>query len=697
MSARTLFVLAPMLVIAAACSGTRLTAGDFVRRGDEQLAAGKYGAAVIEYRNAVKKAPALGEAHRKLADAYVEQGKLEEAYRAYATATDLDATDVHSRVEAGRLLFGAGQFNEALVRAEQALERDDRNVDAQVLAGRALTRLRRFDEAIAQLDAAVAVDRRPSAYAALADAKLAAGDRSGAEAALRAGVADAPRSADAHVALADYLTANGRGPEAEREFLAAVTTSPDSEMANRAAASFYVSVGRDAAAEPFLKTAAGRPRQKLKSTLALADYYAAARRYPEARAVLEPATDGPEANGAKVRLAAIELETGSPETARRLLDGAMKRRPGADVLALNAQMLMREGKPDEAMAAARAAVDLDPQMASAHYVVGTIELDRGHLPEAERAFREVLRQNRLTKETYLQLGRTMLAAGRPGEAIDFAAASGASLDSRLTLARALIADGQQAPARAELLRLSADHPASAEPSIVLGSLELDNNAIPQARAQAARALTLAPESADALRLAARTAIASDDGPAAERYLTHAIAVAPAVFDNRAMLAHVYAARGDLERARVTLEQAAKQLPDAAAPRTALGIVLQAAGRPDDARARYEQALALDPGDAIASNNLARIYAADAAKVAPALELARNAAARLPADADVHDTLGWVAFKAGRLTLAASELERAIALDASEPAYRNHLQEVRRAIEDERAAAAAAAKKRNAMM
>ena len=177
MSARTLFVIAPMLVIAAACSGTRLTAGDFVHRGDEQVAAGKYSAAVIEYRNAVKKAPALGEAHRKLADAYVEQGKLEEAYRAYATATDLDATDVHSRVEAGRLLFGAGQFSEALVRAEQALERDDRNVDAQILAGRALTRLRRFDEAIAQLDAAVAVDRRPSAYAALADAKLAAGPR----------------------------------------------------------------------------------------------------------------------------------------------------------------------------------------------------------------------------------------------------------------------------------------------------------------------------------------------------------------------------------------------------------------------------------------------------------------------------------------------------------------------------------------
>jgi tetratricopeptide (TPR) repeat protein len=691
MSARTLLVIAPMIVVAGACSGTSHSAGDFVRRGDEQLAAGRYSAAAIEYRNAIKKAPTLAQGHRKLADAYVEQGKVEEAYRSYTDAIDLDANDVHSRVQVGRLLFGAGRFTEALVRAEQALEHDDRSVDAQILAGRALTSLRRFDEAISQLDAAVALDRQPAAFAALADAKLAAGDRSGAEAALRDGVTAAPHSADAHVALATYLSASGRQADAEREFLQATAASPASEMANRAAASFYVSTHQDAAAEPFLKTAAAQSHQKLKSTFALADYYAAARRYQDARAVLQPLADGPATSPAKVRLAAIELESGSPEKARRLLEGALKR-PTAEALAVNAQLLAREGKEDEAFASARGALDLDPYQASAQYVVGTIELDRGHFSEAERAFREVLRQNRLTSEASLQLARTTLAAGRPREAIELAAAAGPSLSARLTLARALLADGQEARARAELLRTGADHPASAEPSIALGLLELKNGALPQARAQADRALSLAPESAEALLLAARAAIASSDTPAAERYLTHAIAVAPAVFDSRAMLAHIYGARGDFDRARQTLEQAATQQPDAAAPRTALGIVLEAAGRPADARARYEQAIVLDPGDPIASNNLARLYAADAATVAPALELARNAAARLPGDADVHDTLGWVAFRAGRLTLAASELERAIALNASEPTYRNHLQEVQRAIDEEKMAAA---KKRNA--
>jgi Tfp pilus assembly protein PilF len=341
------------------------------------------------------------------------------------------------------------------------------------------------------------------------------------------------------------------------------------------------------------------------------------------------------------------------------------------------------------MTSARSALDLDPRIATAQYVVGTIELDRGHLVPAERAFREVLRQKRLTQEASLQLARTLLAAGRPSEAVEFSAAGGSSLQARLTLARALASDLQEARARAELAQLSADFPASPEPSIELGMLELRNGGLPRARALAERALAQAPDSVDALVLAARVAVASNDAMNAEPYLTHAIAVSPASFDSRAMLAHIYAARGDFDRARITLEQAAAEQPDSAAPRTALGIVLEAAGHPDAAQVRYEQALTLDPGDPVASNNLARLYVVDAAKVSSALELARNAAARLPGDADVHDTLGWVAFKAGHLTMAASELERAVALNPNEPAYRKHLQEVRRAIED----AAVAARKR----
>jgi Flp pilus assembly protein TadD len=141
-------------------------------------------------------------------------------------------------------------------------------------------------------------------------------------------------------------------------------------------------------------------------------------------------------------------------------------------------------------------------------------------------------------------------------------------------------------------------------------------------------------------------------------------------------------RGDLERARTTLDRFAAAHPDSAGARTALAIVLEAAGRPADARRQYEQALTIDPKEPVASNNLARLYAADEATVDRALELARTAVARLPNDPDVHDTLGWAAFKARRLSLAASELERAVALNARDTTYQSHLHDIKEAIAEE---------------
>jgi tetratricopeptide (TPR) repeat protein len=689
---RFVAVLAAVTSLTIACAGSDEAARRFVETGDGYAAAGRHDAAVIEYRNAIKKRPAWAEAYTKLGDAYVEQGRAEEAYRAYCNAIDLDPAAAHARIEAGRLLLAAGRYDDALVRAVQVLERDDQNVDAQILSGRALTKLRRYDEAVAQLDGAVAVDHRPPAYAALGDAKLAAGDRAGAEGAFRESVSRAPQSVDARMALAQFLSATERPTEAEAQLLQAVLANPASELANRAVASFYMSAGRAGAAESYFRTAAAQPKQKMTSTLALADYYAAAHRYDDARAVLEAVTSGPMANAARVRRAAIELETGSPAGARRLIDSVLKKRPTADALTVNAQLLVREDKPEEALTAARTAIDLDPSIAAAHYVVGTIELDRGHLDAAERAFREVLRQNRLAGPARLQLARARLQSGHPDEAIELAELAGPELGARLTFARALIADGQTARARTELVRLEAANVASPEPAILLGSLELAGGAVPAARAQAARALTIAPTAVDALLLAARSAIAANDRPAAEQYLTRAIAADPASFDGHAMLADLYAARGDVDRARTTLERLVARQPEAAAPRTALGIVLETAGRPADARARYEQALTIDPREPIASNNLARLYAADDTRLDRAIELARTAVARLPNDPDVHDTLGWAAFRAGQLSLAASELERAVALNAKEPTYHSHLTDVKQAIAEEaREAAEARAK------
>jgi len=338
-----------------------------------------------------------------------------------------------------------------------------------------------------------------------------------------------------------------------------------------------------------------------------------------------------------------------------------------------------DSESEAALASARAAVDLDPSQVVAQYIVGAIEFDRGHYDSAETAFAAVARERQWAAAGALQLARVKLASGHPADAIAFAESAGDGFMARLTLARALIADGQVARARVELRRLATTNATAPELAVLLGSLALAEGNVREARAEVTRALTLAPDSADALMLAARTAISEGDTASAEQYLTRAVAAPRNSFDAHRMLADLYVSRGDLARAEKTLEQYIDQHDDAAAARTALGIVLQAANRPDAARAAYEQAIALDPADSLASARLARLYASDEASVPRALELARTAAASLPNDADVHDTLGWIAFRAGRLSLAVTELERAVALNNREPLYQAHLRTVRTAV------------------
>lgn len=631
--------------LAAACGSSAERARQHSTQGDKYAAAGQFDAAILEYRNAVKYAADPGDLYRRLGDAYVGIGKNEEAYRAYANAIDGDPSDLKSPIEAGRLLLASRLYEQAQLRAEQVLDRDPLNADARVLR-----------------------------YRAIGEAALATGDQLNAEAAFRSAVEDAPQSPEAYVALAQFLIGADRVKEAEPILRKAVDVAPSSELANRALATFLISVGRTTAAEPHLITAAAQPSQRYRSTLALADYYYAAHRYAEARAALEHVTG----DAAGVRLAAIDYETGARTSARKRLDEVLRKRPPAEGLALNAQLLADEKKSDQALQSARAALAIDPNLPAANYLVGVISHDRGDLNEAERSFEEVLRVMPNHMDARVRLAQVRLASGHATDALDLLGDVPLGRDGRLTLARALLADGQPDRARQQFAALASDASTDPDPDIELGNLDLQSGDLKSAAAHSARALTLSSGSAAALQLAGRVAIEQGDFAAAGQHLTRAAAAAPDDFDAHALLAHVYRVQGDTDRARTILEQFANRHRDSAAPRTAVGVIYDESGDAAKARSWYEQALTIDPHEPVASGNLARLYLSDASKLDEAVDLARTSITQSGDQADVHDTLGWAYLKTGRIRSAVAELERAVALAPHDAAYQHHLAEARRA-------------------
>jgi tetratricopeptide (TPR) repeat protein len=134
--------------------------------------------------------------------------------------------------------------------------------------------------------------------------------------------------------------------------------------------------------------------------------------------------------------------------------------------------LRRAGHEDEAMAALREAVRLDPALATPHFELAELYAERGDLELAISRQRDVVRLAPDDPRYAVRLGQWLLQAGRAGEASDVLARADALLDAEtaspalrrlhaLLSARAALANADLEAARRHVDRLLALDPDSA--------------------------------------------------------------------------------------------------------------------------------------------------------------------------------------------------------------------------------------------
>jgi Tfp pilus assembly protein PilF len=179
----------------------------FAARGDDFARSGKDAAALIEYRNAVREAPAWAEVYQKLGGALERLGRTRDAYRAYAQGSSI--------------------------------------VDGKPLPD---------DEAGLK----AIVERRPQlvpARIALAERLLSRNDSVGAEEQLRAATAAEPGNEMANRALAALYIASGRSDRAESCLEMAAAHEPQRYRSRLALADFLLEQRRYAEARSWLEQA----------------------------------------------------------------------------------------------------------------------------------------------------------------------------------------------------------------------------------------------------------------------------------------------------------------------------------------------------------------------------------------------------------------------------------------------------------
>ncbi len=146
---------------------------------------------------------------------------------------------------------------------------------------------------------------------------------------------------------------------------------------------------------------------------------------------------------------------------------------------------------------------------------------------------------------------------------------------------------------------------------------------------------------------------------AEVALRKAVSINPRIPGTHVELSNYFLERGNPEAAVGALQEGLKILPVDAALSFRLAEAYRLAGKAEDAIAAYEEMVKRDPGNDLASNNLASMLV-DVRQDKASHERAKTLAQRFERSANPAylDTLGWVDFKLGDYTQAVLLLNRA---------------------------------------
>jgi Flp pilus assembly protein TadD len=281
-----------------------------------------------------------------------------------------------------------------------------------------------------------------------------------------------------------------------------------------------------------------------------------------------------------------------------------------------------------------------------------------------------------------------------------------NVEARLALIRAWIARNDDGIAAAELAKLRASVPASAEMATLEGALSLKRNDaaaartaftralaidpsarealttltaldvsrrdFAAARARTAAALSADPDSVDLLILAARVAVSAGDRSEAESLLRRAIARDPLDVASFAFLAQLFREGNRLKAAVEEFDAVAAREPGNVSARIMAAIIVHTLGDKADAERRYQQILKLEPRAALPANNLAAIYLEQGEQLGYATEIAAHAVDQRPAEGEFLDTLGSLYHKREMYSAAIKTFLQAVAAAPGNAVFQYHL-------------------------
>ncbi len=649
------FLSLGFLVIAFCGCSRDSKKADHLAKAEQYFSTGDYEKAEIEYKNTLQLDPRNARAVSRLGLIYFDQGRSLPIVMGYlSAASKVDPKDPEIRVRLAKTSLAARKLEDARALIDQLLAEKPLNPEVPSLLSEtantpqeiaeARYKLRRLPSDSASVLTGLAVLEFKERKAKEAEALL-----------LRARELE-PKSSITNAALGIFYLSQKNVATAESAFVTAAQGVPPRSPRQIQLAQFYLQTGQLPAGKKVLEEIYKAAPDAIPPRLLLAELEAKERHYDESLALLDRIlTVDPNHAEAMSLAAQVRLAKGENDKAIALLETAVKTYPNG--AALRYQLgVAYAAAADYTKAAANytEALNLAADFPNAIIALADVNIKKGDATAAIVSLRQLLQKTNIP-EAKLLLGEAYRAQKNWDDALVIYTQLTTAFpqNPRLHfLSGVVLLQQKKLPdARTAFTKAAELAPSDVDILEQLFNLDLAEKDISGAKQRVESQILQRPTVARLHLLLARAYFAENNRAAAQTALKKAVELQPNYIEAYLALADMHGMSDQGEKALAELRAASEKNPTDARPFFAMATVYERLKNYGAAKDNYERFISLSPKTpaapetlAVGLNNLAYLYSEQLGDSDKALEVAQRARELLPRVPEIADTLGWILYK-----------------------------------------------------
>jgi prepilin-type processing-associated H-X9-DG protein len=660
-----------ILMSTTACS-TESKIERHMERGDAYLTEGKQQEAIIEFLNVIQLDANHREATQKLGIALFDTGQFGPAFAYLQRAVEFDSDNAEVQTKLATIYLLRGQREEAREESAAVLDRDATDLDALAIYADTAGSEGEIDGAIRRLENARAQhEARAKFHLALASLHLRKRDVETAESYFQEAARREPDSPDAHLALGTFYLAKREVDNAEAEFNKAAETAPIRSAAQIRVVDFYRLLGNTEEANRRLDTLVAEAPDFVPAWTRIANYAFADGHYDRCEEALEHLLESNPRDPEALRMMGeVYRERGDAETAEAkfretitILQDYVRRRPDlASAHFRLAQMHTRVGEIAQAMVSLEKVIELAPNSPQASMLLAELQIRTGQAERAVPVLESVL-QRQPSPVAFRLLGMAYMAGQNYARAtpafMQYQELAPTEAEAPFRIGTSLLSERKIPESLDSFEKALTLDPAYVEPLAAIARVYAGTERLGAALQRVKAQMAKIEPTGQHHYLLGQLHMASNQTDIAEAEYKKAVELAPDLSIAYAQLAGIYVRAGQSDVAIAEMDQALEHNPENQPILMLKGMLHHQGGDIDSARETYESLLAINGRFGPAANNLAYIYQQDG-RLEEALDWAEIARTENPDNPDIADTLGWILYERGTYQRALSLLKEAAA-------------------------------------